>query len=89
MAYSVVGYDFYIGRRNWDGTDVNPGDNTILGVNNDTTTEGDSYDGTKFTQHQATWFGMSGCNRVLQGSKSTTCATKMCSCTKNYILYPS
>ena len=76
MAFSVVGYDFYVGQRNLDGTDV--GENAITDAEAEPTTDSNSPNGTKFTQDEATWFGMSGCIWVLQSSKGVTCATKMC-----------
>ena len=65
MAYSVVGYDFYLKKRNLDGTWAE--DSVMRVVNNDTESTLDSSstipvdnDGNlAFTRDEASWFGMS------------------------------
>ena len=64
MAYSVVGKDFYMQHRNFDGTDVVSKD-TILDVENDNETRQNSSSPDSanaevhvaFTQDEISWFG--------------------------------
>ena len=79
MAYSVVGYDFYMKKRNLDGTNVATEDTVMGVVNNDTESTTDSSSDTPvnpgddlaFNQDQGSWFGMS--RFVTGSSKSATC----------------
>ena len=66
MAYSVVGYDFYMKHRNLDGSDVPPEDRVDQpekykqAPQNPGSNDDDAYyDNPPFSQEQISWFGMS------------------------------
>ena len=66
MAYSVVGYDFYMKHRNLDGTDVPLEDRNEQAEKYKQTSpypssidDADYNDPPPFSQEQISWFGMS------------------------------
>ena len=71
MAYSVVGYDFYMKHRNLDGSDVPLEDKVEQPENyeqapqNPGSNDDVGYDdNSPFSQEQISWFGMS---RIVTG----------------------